>query len=159
MKFKLKVKWTTTQTLFIEANDWKGAFTELQKTRSPKSQDLQVETAEVLPLNESLVSSLEASKLTGEKAIAWLNEIDMISYMAILGFKPTEQTSGATVYESPFPGGINRSLIVDHATNSFWDLPTNLAGKVADFACKLFKCTPEELCASLALYHLDWFVG
>ena len=84
-----------------------------------------------------------------------INDLNLVSYFKILGFKPIAEHDGSTDYaillDSPEP----TILTVDHQTNRFHDKTNNRGGTLVDFACLLFECTSVELCSNLMPYRID----
>jgi hypothetical protein len=87
--------------------------------------------------------------------IKTLNELNLVSYFNILGFKPVAEHPHSTDYQVLLDDIDPTTLTVDHRTNRFQDKANNRGGTLVDFACLLFQCTSIELCSNLMPYQLD----
>jgi len=84
-----------------------------------------------------------------------LNELNLVSYFRILGFKPVAEHEGATDYAVLLDNTDPTILTIDHQTNRFQDKIHNRGGTLVDFACLLFECTSVELCSNIMPYKID----
>lgn len=92
---------------------------------------------------------------TFSKSISDLNELSLISYLDILGFKPVVTRPGSTDYQIQLDCAGPVTLTIDHQTNTFTDRANNRQGSLVDFTCLLFECTPKELLSNVAIYRID----
>jgi hypothetical protein len=88
------------------------------------------------------------------KDLASINNFNFVEYLHILGIDPIAIRPGESDYKSPFSGNGQDIMTVNHATNRFEDVHNELSGTLADFVCRMFGCSPEELCADVVRYWL-----
>lgn len=93
------------------------------------------------------------------KDISMLNQLNLVQYLRILGYKPIAQHSDSTDYHVLLDHVEPTILTVDHRTNRFSVPANNWHGNLADFACLLFDCTSIELCSNIVLYRIDMLMS
>ena len=93
------------------------------------------------------------------KDISMLNQLSLVQYLDILGYKPIAQHADTTDYHVLLDHVEPVTLTIDHLTNRFTVPVNNRQGTLVDFACLLFDCTSIELCSNIVLYRLDMLMS
>lgn len=72
------------------------------------------------------------------------NQIDMVDYLATLGFKPDNVRGNDYWYRSPLRVERNASFKVNAIRNIWYDHGDGVGGTVADFAMRFYKCNLQQ---------------
>jgi hypothetical protein len=89
------------------------------------------------------------------KDIKELNQLSLVRYLSILGYKPTHSGHDCTLYRMYLDDVKSLNILIDHKTNEFTDIGNRQKGTLVDFACLLFGITSIELCNNIMLYGID----
>lgn len=76
--------------------------------------------------------------------------IDLVQYLAALGFQPQEIHNQDYGYHSPLRQENTPSLKVNRSRNIWFDFGEGTGGDIIDFGCQFFKCSIIELLVLLS---------
>ena len=88
-----------------------------------------------------------------------MNKNSLVTYLKLLGYKPTLIQKDFTVFPSPFSDSPRSTLIVNHKTNTFLINYRINRGTVMDLASLLFREAPEDILADIVPYRLDQLIS
>lgn len=88
--------------------------------------------------NKSVISLREA------------NQIDLVDYLAEMGYQPNKIRLEEYWYLSPFRNENNASFKVDRSKNIWYDHGEGIGGKLIDFGIRYYHCQLPELLAKLS---------
>jgi hypothetical protein len=94
-------------------------------------------------------------KKTTVQWVKYFNDLNLVQYLQILGFTPTDSRPDATDFYTPFGTDAKAILTVHHDGNTFSDSVNHRRGHLVDLIIQLYGATPKEIMQDIMPFRLD----
>ena len=94
-------------------------------------------------------------KKTTAQWVKYFNDLNLVQYLQILGFTPTDSRPDATDFYTPFGTDAKAILTVHHDSNTFSDSVNHRRGHLVDLIIQLYGATPKEIMQDIMPFRLD----